>query len=319
MDDIKTLLKSCLVTATISAVLIFLIGLVPPLLSYFKGEIPSFLQREGTAYLYIVMMALLYILPAFIGVFSLWLYRRYGGRLNPASFFMIIVLTVFFYEVLASVPGIIVGIVMMFFYLWSAHLGGREYMFGLMSLPVILISAVVGVILGFFIYFFLNIIFAAICLWFILDPQEKKAFGGERTVKIISSVAGGLVVLAVVFVVVAGYFMYSYATRPLSPGGPRTSGFGAVKPIDHGSPGSGNLEVVFMNAAGSTIDFNVSVGGTTAAGGSVAAGDTETLSLSHPSICPAGVDSYDVKMNVTYINRITGLTHTSTGRVWGPC
>lgn len=319
MDDIKTLLKSSLVTAIISVVLISLIGFVPPLLSYFKGEMPSFLQREGTAYLYIIMMALTYILPVFIGVFSLWLYRRYGGRLNPASFFAIIFLTVFFYEVLGSVLGIIVGIVMVVFYPWSAHLGGMGYVFGLMSLPVILIYAVVGAILGFFIYSFLNIVFAAICLWFILDPQEKKAFGGEKTVKIISSVAGGLVVLAVVFVVVAGYFMYSYATQPRSPRGQGVSGFGAVKPIDHVSSGSGNLEVVFMNAVGSTIDLNVSVGGTTVAGGSVAAGDVETLSLSHPSICPVGVDSYDVKMNVTYINRITGLKHTSTGRVWGLC
>jgi len=124
---------------------------------------------------------------------------------------------------------------------------------------------------------------------------------------------------AIMVVMIVGIVLWQLGIFKLGTSGTGYSGFGAVKPIDHSYDGS-NLNVVFMNAVGSTISLNVSSGGTSATGQpfTVAAGDKQIVPISL-SLCSGGADTYDVKLNVTYANTLTGLTHTDSGRVWGPC
>ncbi len=110
------------------------------------------------------------------------------------------------------------------------------------------------------------------------------------------------------------------------------SEFRSVEPIDHTSPGAGNLDIVFMNAVGCSINMNVTV----ASGGDsgkqatsegnvnaqVSAGDATTFNFAGgtlSTVCQTGANSYDIILNVNYHNQLTGLRHTDSGRIWGPC
>ncbi len=98
-----------------------------------------------------------------------------------------------------------------------------------------------------------------------------------------------------------------------------SSGFGAVKPIDHTNDG-GNLHLVVMNAVGSIVNINVTGVGVTRRDVSlIGGGDTQNVTLAVANFCDPGVDSYDVNLTINYTNLITGLSHTSEGRIWGPC
>ena len=110
------------------------------------------------------------------------------------------------------------------------------------------------------------------------------------------------------------------------------SEFRSVEPIDHTNPSAGDLDIVFMNAVGSGINMNVTV----ASGGDsgkqatsegnvnawVSAGDSTTFNFAGGTlntVCQTGANRYDITLNVNYYNQLTGLRHTESGRIWGPC
>jgi len=127
----------------------------------------------------------------------------------------------------------------------------------------------------------------------------------------------GWVILVVMLV---GIVLWRFGVFSPAQGTMGFSGFGAVKPIDHVSPKSGNLNVVFMNGAGAMINMNVSVGDIKVIVGWINTNDDVMVSFSGLSgVCDPGMNSYNVNMNATYYNSISGLKHTDSGRVWGPC
>ena len=135
---------------------------------------------------------------------------------------------------------------------------------------------------------------------------------------------------AIMVVMIVGVVLWQMGIFKMGSGGSGMSGFGAVKPLDHSSTGSQSLAVSFTNGAGARIT-NVGVNSTDSTGSvinavltpntDVSPGDTFTASFTNTldTVCPAGADTYDVTLNVSYTNSITGLAHSGTGRVWGPC
>ena len=107
------------------------------------------------------------------------------------------------------------------------------------------------------------------------------------------------------------------------------SGFGRVKPLDHRSPGPNKLSVDFINGVGARIT-NVSVSSVdstgvvyatlTPASRYVFLGETFKAEFTElDRVCPAGADSYDIALNVTYTNAINYMNYSYIGRIWGPC
>ncbi len=138
---------------------------------------------------------------------------------------------------------------------------------------------------------------------------------------------------AIMVVMIVGVVLWQMGIFKMGSGGSGMSGFGAVKPLDHTSTGAGNLDVTFTNAVGARIN-NVEVIAADGVGGaatltpdasqsggeSISTGDNFLAQLTGvTSVCPSGADRYDLEINVSYSNAITGLNHTGNGRVWGPC
>ena len=126
---------------------------------------------------------------------------------------------------------------------------------------------------------------------------------------------------AIMVVMIVGIVLWQLGVFKLGTSGTGTAGFGAVKPIDHSCSDANTLDMVVMNAAGSSVTMNITGVDVTAENGvgPIGGGDTYTVHLTATGICATGIDSYDQKLNFTYVNLITGLTHKGNGRVWGPC
>ncbi len=138
---------------------------------------------------------------------------------------------------------------------------------------------------------------------------------------------------AIMVVMIVGVVLWQMGIFKMGSGGTGMSGFGAVKPLDHTSTGAGNLDLTLTNGVGARINNMViissdGIGGpanlipdaTAAGGSSISPGDTVLAQLTGvTTVCPAGADTYDVSVNVSYSNVITGLNHSGNGRVWGPC
>lgn len=142
----------------------------------------------------------------------------------------------------------------------------------------------------------------------------------KHKILIIVGVVILLLLISVPVVLVVIWQLGIFSTGATSMG---YSGFGMIKPIDHSSSGAGNMGIVFMNAVGSTVDINsVKVDGRELVLSAVEVKPGEIFNVDGggiPGICPPGDDSYDVHVTLTYTNQITGLSHTSEGRIWGPC
>ncbi|OYT53287.1 MAG: hypothetical protein B6U72_06410 [Candidatus Altiarchaeales archaeon ex4484_2] len=127
---------------------------------------------------------------------------------------------------------------------------------------------------------------------------------------------------AIMVVMIVGVVLWQMGIFKMGSGGSGMSGFGAVKPLDHASPSSGNINISFTNAAGARItNIAVSVDGisVTPSVTDVAPGNKFTAGGAVATVCPTNAETYDASVNVTYTNSITGLGHTGSGRIWGPC
>ncbi len=146
----------------------------------------------------------------------------------------------------------------------------------------------------------------------------------ERKHKIL--IAAGAVILLLLIsipaIMISGVVLWQLGVFKAGSTGMGSSGFGAVKPIDHTSSGAGNIEIVFMSAVGSTITVDsVSIYGSEASlsGNTIPAGDTFTASFNGLADVCSSRDVYDLDVNVAYTNLITGMKYTDTGRIWGSC
>jgi hypothetical protein len=128
---------------------------------------------------------------------------------------------------------------------------------------------------------------------------------------------------AILVVMIVGTALYQMGVFRIGQNMMGQSDFGNVRPIDHSSGDSNALHVVFMNGAGASITLNVTLADSTYDAGYVGAGDITTVDLQPTeallAICPEGASGYSINLNITYVNQATGLIHTSTGRIWGPC
>ncbi|MEA1925418.1 MAG: hypothetical protein U9M95_06060 [Candidatus Altiarchaeota archaeon] len=128
---------------------------------------------------------------------------------------------------------------------------------------------------------------------------------------------------AILAVMIVGTALYQMGVFRMGQNTMGQTGFGNVRPIDHSSGDSNTLYVVFMNGVGASITLNVTLADSMYNAGYIGQGDITTVNLQpdddRVAICPKGASGYSVKLNVSYVNQATALSHTSSGRVWGPC
>jgi len=135
------------------------------------------------------------------------------------------------------------------------------------------------------------------------------------------------IVLAVVFVgffflTLSGVVLWEIGVFSTVDGGKGYTGFNQMKPLDHAYTNQG-LDIVFTNAFGARVkNLTVSVDGVDFSDDldskSVKPGDAVSL-VAVPDVCGKGVRSYNVAVDISYVNSITGLKRVESGRVWGPC
>ncbi len=128
---------------------------------------------------------------------------------------------------------------------------------------------------------------------------------------------------AILAVMIVGTALYQMGVFRIGQDVMGQSGFGNVKPIDHSSGDSNTLYVVFMNGAGAPITLNATLADSDYDAGYLGQGDIARVMLTPSSdevaICPKGASGYNIEINISYLNQVTGLSHDLNGDVWGPC
>ncbi len=298
MSETKSMLRPCLVAALVFAVL-SLVRLRFQLI--YKINIPL-----G----FIFFFALF-----FMGVFSLWLYRREGGGLDKSPIIVIVFGTVILYLVISLV---LVTVDPLY-----PHI---EF-----DMPTHPSELILYLVLAVCLLYFPNLIVGFIGARLLADSTGE---GEKPTRKFYGSAVALLLLL----------FFISFMLWQLIPfrmdHGSGYGGFGPVKLIDHEIKGR-NLSVVWVSVVGSPINITAVIlnkpcgvykSGIINEGGKVTAhwGCEENicppikisfLDLMIPLPYSITVDylKYDLMVQVNYTNKLTGLKHSDTGRIWGPC
>jgi hypothetical protein len=119
---------------------------------------------------------------------------------------------------------------------------------------------------------------------------------------------------AILVVIIVGVVLWQMGIfNPSGAAAPGMSGFTTVKPNEW-SCKAGVLNVAVVNAAGQQVS-NLTATGGSCTNATLSAGSTTTCTATCPVI--AAGSRYEATLSLTYATE-TGLTRSSTGKVWGP-
>jgi len=126
---------------------------------------------------------------------------------------------------------------------------------------------------------------------------------------------------AILVVLIVGVVLWNMNIFRMGTSSKGSAGFSRIKPLDHECMSPDTVSIVLINGVGAQITLNVSIGDDTQGYGVVAAGDkvTGTFNPSNLDFCSGGEDNYELDVNITYLNSITGSVSHESGSVWGPC
>jgi hypothetical protein len=162
------------------------------------------------------------------------------------------------------------------------------------------------------------------------EKKEEKKKGGSKKLLIILAVLAVLVIGFFVVLLVLGLLggLALFQISSVSSVSMGMTDFTDIRPLSHRSGSPGYITILFMNARGTEIEeLEVEIDDIDATPHlketTLSPGETTTLDTKGentiPTICPENAHNYDVTVEISYTDSLSGLRHTSTGRLWGPC